>query len=118
MTFEFARTGVPARLQGALTASARVYFQSPLGSLGQIGIESPGDAILHDVDWPGDRKCRYRDATGHRLEIDQPEGVGEAREHEQIGGGYVRRQILAEAKPRIDGLGVQRLQSLALGPIA
>ena len=42
----------------------------------QILIQDSGHAVLDHVDRPVDRISRDRNAAGHRLEVDQPEGIG------------------------------------------
>ena len=48
---------------------------------------TPAPVPRDDVERAGHRIGRHRQAAGERLEQHDAEGVGEAREHEDVGGG-------------------------------
>ena len=53
-------------------------------------------AVLADhIEWTGHRQCRYRQATGKRLQQYQPKCLGSARQYEHIRRGVVSDQCLA-----------------------
>ena len=67
---------------------------------------------------PGDRKRRDRQAAGQRLEQHQAEGVGLAREHEDVGGRIDLGQFLAVPRAEEHRLRIFPLQRRARRPVA
>ena len=84
----------------------------------QIVVQHAGAARADHVERAGHRIGRDWHATRQRLEQDEAERVGQAREHEDIGAGIDFREI--DAAPRTEEMGMRIgvLQSRAIGAVA
>jgi hypothetical protein len=61
----------------------------------QVLVERADRMIGDDVEGTCDRKRRNRRPAGQSLELHDAEGVGQAREYEDVGGSDMRGQVLA-----------------------
>ena len=60
--------------------------------------------VRYHVLGTGDRKRRDRRATGQRFELNHAKRVGEAREHEHVGRGEMRGEVLPGLLAEEDGI--------------
>ncbi len=83
------------RCQRKIPAGLARHVERADAGAAQIAIQRADRMIGDHVERTGDRERRNRRAAGQRFELHDAERVGEAREHEHVGGGQMRRQILA-----------------------
>ena len=81
-------------------------------------LEHADRRVADHVAGPGHRKRRDRQAARQRLQQHQAEGVGLAREHEDVGGGIDLRQFLAVPRAEKHRFRIVSLQRRARRPVA
>src|ERR1700723_1290374 len=118
IALEFAAADIPSGSQGAVPAGIGIDVECAARRRREIGVEAAGDSILDDVNGSGTRIRRHRHAAGHGLEIDQPECIGAARKHHDVGRRQVRPELLAEAVAHERGMRRLPLQPRPLRPVA
>src|SRR5206468_2895876 len=103
---ELVGAALPGKTLGVAPAVGGRDLEAVERGAAEIGIEAADRSTVDDVERPRHRIGGDRQARGQRLEHHQAEGVGPAREDEDVGGGVVARQVLAmsragEARRRI-----------------
>lgn len=75
----------PSTFERGRAAIFSIEFERFEGSRFELLVKHAAIPALHHVDGAGDRISRHWRAAGHRLEHDEPEGIGAAREDEHVG---------------------------------
>ena len=112
------RAVFPGTLERKTPAGFARHAERADAGAAQIGIQRADRMIRDHVQRAGHRKRRDRRAARQRFELHDAEGVGEAREHEDVGRRQMRGQIRALLFAEKSGLRIAALQLGRLRSVA
>ncbi len=87
-------------LQRKTPAGLARHAERAHAGLLQVRVDGANGLVRDHVDRTGDRKRRDRRAAGERFQLHHAEGVGEAREHEHVGGRHMGRKVATGLFPQ------------------
>ena len=105
------------RSSAKLRHASRDRLSAPMQARRRSAIQNADGVIRNHIQRTCDRKRRDRRAARQRFELNDAEGVGEAREHEDVRRRQMRGQILAGFFAEESDLRVAALQFRPLRPV-
>ncbi len=104
------RGALPAVAERMRTNGGAIEQHGAADRIAQSVRKDAADAISDDIERSGHRKGRDRHARRHRLEQDDAERVGQARENKHVGGGIVLSKGLPDLWPSESHLRILRAE--------